>query len=291
MLRNFVLGALKARSRLVFFPAVFAEPATPTREVVEPESRVLEGVGLPGQVRLHVGGERELDPVEVGNAGEGDAHRIGIGLGLDGDEVAAEVAGERLIVADHGRLELRLAVVEIDRGVVDLEPPQADRHRLRGSGLRRRLGGLLRDVPVRGAVLERDQPEPGLVELDGAHDDRPAGRDVPQHAEQVQCHPQVPDRGERIALEPVLADGGQVVEREREVGKVPEEAEADVLPIDARLEVAVHLGLHPLRDPVAKQQREHEQQGQHEQDQRPDDGQDARGSFHESPFPGSSHIV
>ena len=101
MLRNFVLGALKARSRPMFFPAVLAEPETPSREVVEPELGVLEGVGLLGQVGLHVGGEAEPDAVEVGNAGEGDAHRVGVGLGLDGDEVLAEVAGERLIVAGH----------------------------------------------------------------------------------------------------------------------------------------------------------------------------------------------
>ena len=44
----------------------------------------------------------------------------------------AEVAGERLIVPAERRLELRLAIVECDGAVADLEPPEADRDGLRG---------------------------------------------------------------------------------------------------------------------------------------------------------------
>ena len=99
-------------------------------EVVEPELGVLEGVGLLRQVGLRRRRETEPDPVEIRDAGKGDAHRIGVGLGLDGNQVLAEVAAERLVVAAGASFEPGLAVVEGDGAVVDLEagagsPPSA----------------------------------------------------------------------------------------------------------------------------------------------------------------------
>ena len=191
--------------------------------------------------------------------------------------------GEGLIVAAQRGLELGLGVVVRDGGAGDLEALEADRHRFGGLA-RRCLGGLLGDVPVGRPVLERDQPQPRLVELDAAHDDRPATpHHASQHAGQVQDHLEVPDRGQRVALEPAFPRDREVVEAQGEVGEVPEEGEADVPPLDLGVEASVHLELRALGDPVAEEQRQDDQERQQEDDQGPHDSQDAGRSFHGSP--------
>ena len=107
--------------------------------------------------------------------------------------------------------------------------------------------------------------------------------DVSQHAGQVEDHLEVPDRGQRVALEPALARDREVVEAQGEVGKVAEECEADVPPLDAGVQASVHLELRALGDPVAEEQRQDDEEREQEDDQAPDDGQDSSRSFHGSP--------
>ncbi len=101
----------------------------------------------------------------------------------------------------------------------------------------------------------------------------------------------MPDRGQGIPLEPADAGDREIIEPEGEVGEVAEEGEAEVPPIDAGLEALIRFRLHPLRDPVAKEQRQDHQQGEQEYRQRPGDGQDAGGSLHLLPQPNSSLTV
>ena len=66
MLRKFVLGALNVEVEAEQLAGRLGRAGDAELEIVEAELGVLEGVGFPGQVGLHVGGEAELDAVEVG---------------------------------------------------------------------------------------------------------------------------------------------------------------------------------------------------------------------------------
>ena len=80
-------------------------------------------------------------------------------------------------------------------------------------------------------------------------------------------HLQVPDRGQRVALEPALACHREVVEAQGEIGEVAEEAEAHVPPLDAGVEASVHV-LRALRDPVAEEQRQDDQEQDEQKERR-----------------------
>ena len=96
----------------------------------------------------------------------------------------------------------------------------------------------------------------------------------------LERHPEVAHRGEGVALELAHAGGREVVEREGQVREVAEEAEADVAPVDAGVEVLVDRGLDARLDLAAEEQRQDEQQHEQERDYRPGPGQDAGGSLH-----------
>jgi hypothetical protein len=66
----------------------------------------------------------------------------------------------------------------------------------------------------------------------------------------------VADGGQGVALEPAGVRNGEVVEPEGEVGKVPEEAETGVTPVDTRVDVLVGRHLGAGGDLVAEEHRE-----------------------------------
>ena len=212
-------------------------------------------------------------------AGKGHGGGVGVRASLDRDLTLAEVTAQRLVETDDRRFELRLAIVEAHVGVGDLEFPETHRERLGGLRLGLRCG-LLRDVPVGAPVLELDERESGLVELDGADDERLAAHDVPEHAREIEHDTEMTYRGEGIVLKSPGADRGQLVEREREVREALEEGQADIAPVDVGVEVPVRLQLRTLRDFVAEEERQREQQHEHERDQCRERSRDLRRSFH-----------
>ena len=249
----------------------------PELEIVEAELGVLEDVGFLSQVGPGIGGEAELHPVEIGNPGKGDARGVGVEPSLDIDLGPAEVAAEGLIVALERGLEPGSAVVEGDVGVFDLEAAQTQVHRLPAGVWR--LATVLGDVPVRGPVLQRDQRQPRLIQLDPADHDRPARDDIAEHAGDAEHHAEVADRGQGVALEAAGVGDGEIVEPEGEVGKVPEEAEPGVAPVDSCGEAAIQLQLNPRSDPVLEQHRQDQEQHEQESQQAAEGGQEA-GAFH-----------
>jgi hypothetical protein len=92
-------------------------------QLVEAETALLEGERFPREVSRGIHAEVQPDLVEIGDSGELHRHRVGLGPGLDGDLVIAEVAAERLVQAGQGGAQPGRAVVEDDGAVVDAEPP------------------------------------------------------------------------------------------------------------------------------------------------------------------------
>ncbi len=247
-------------------------------EVVEAELGIVEDVGLLGEVGPGIGGEAELHPVEIGNAAEGHARGIGVEPSLHVYLGLAEVAAESLVVAAERRLELGLAVVESDVRILDLEAPETHIHRLTG------VWGpatVFRDIPIRRSILQRDQRQPRLIQLDPPHHDRPAPtQGIREHARQTHRDTEVLHRRQRITLEAVQADGGEVVQGQGQIGKLPKEADADVTPIHLGLDVLVHGDLDPLGDLVLEHHRQDEQEYEEETEQGPGGGEDGT-SFHD----------
>jgi hypothetical protein len=221
--------------------------------------------------------------IEVGDPGELDRGGVGVGPGLDRHLVLTEVTAQGLAQADDGRLEPGGLVVERDVGVGELEALEAQRHRLaRLGGLR--LGGVgAGDVPVGRGVVQRLEREPRMVELDGPdHDRRRAAEAGADGAGEIDHDPEARNRGQGVALELPDPDDREVVERERQVGKVMKEAEAGRAPVHLGQQGAVELGLHPVGDLPGEKHRDQNQKEDEQREGGCDADQDpARRSTHE----------
>jgi hypothetical protein len=266
MCRKSVRGVLNARSSATLSPRVVAERES---QVVQPDLVLRERellTALVPHVGVHIDGEVQRDVIEIRDARELHRHGVAVRLRRDREEVRREVATERLPVS-HQRCEKpRFPVVERDRRIADIEFPQADlegaRRLLRGGGR------LLRDVPVRAAVVEDPERDHGPLELDGANDDRVASAIVAPHAPEVEHDVEPVDPGQRVAGKEPLAGDVQVIEPEREVRKIPKQRETGVAPVHARLECRVDRGLHSSDDAVTEQKWQRRQCNEQDDDHR-----------------------